>query len=226
MELTLAGMKNDKLETIRNDYDQIAAEYVAHIFNELEGKPLDRALLLRFAAAVKEKGPVCDVGCGPGQIARFLHEAGVQATGVDLSPQMVEQARRLSPGIEFHQGNMLSLDVADGSLAGITAFYAIVNLPGELLPAVFGEMARVLAPGGLLLLAFHTGGEVFAPGELWGHKISMEFRYFEPLAIQELLREAGFNIEEIVERGPYAPEVEHQSQRAYIFARKPNLPPA
>jgi hypothetical protein len=35
------------------------------------------------------------------------------------------------------------------------------------------------------------------------------------------LEAAGFTTEEVVEREPYAPEVEHQSRRAYIFARKP-----
>jgi len=211
----------DRIATIREDYDLIAEEYARRLFNELEGKPFDRQLLVRFAAAVRGRGDVCDLGCGPGHIARALRDAGVEVFGLDLSPQALIQARRLNPNIAFREGNMLSLELDDGALAGIAAFYSIVNLGSELLPAAFSEMARVLAPGGLLLLAFHIGDEVIRPEELWGWRISMEFFHFEPQVVLRTLEAAGFVIEDVIEREPYAPDVEFQSRRAYVFARKP-----
>jgi SAM-dependent methyltransferase len=213
---------NDPLTTsIRDSYDKLADEYATHLFGELKGKPLDQELLNRFASEVRVRGEVCDMGCGPGQIARYLHDAGVTVFGLDLSPGMLEQARKLNPGIRFRTGNMLALELENASLAGIAAFYAIVNLPAESLPLVFREMHRVLQPSGLLLLAFHVGNEVVPVHGLWGQPVAMEFFYFEPSAIRQYLEAAGLEIEQIIERGPYAPEVEHQSQRAYIFARKP-----
>jgi ubiquinone/menaquinone biosynthesis C-methylase UbiE len=161
------------------------------------------------------------MGCGPGHIARFLHDAGTNVFGLDLSSRMIEEARHLNPEISFRQGNMLALDLPDASLAGIAAFYAIVNLPRQALPQVFREMARVLKPDGLLLLAFHIGDETLQPDALWGRPVSMDFYFFPPLAIQRDLETAGLVVEEVIEREPYAPEVEHQSRRAYIFARKP-----
>jgi ubiquinone/menaquinone biosynthesis C-methylase UbiE len=134
---------------------------------------------------------------------------------------MLEEARRLNPEISFRQGNMLALDLPDASLGGITAFYAIVNLPKASLPQVFREMARVLKPGGLLLLAHHIGDETLHRDEWLGRPVSMDFHFLQPLATQRDLEAAGFTVEEVIEREPYAPEVEHQSRRAYIFARKP-----
>jgi ubiquinone/menaquinone biosynthesis C-methylase UbiE len=116
---------------------------------------------------------------------------------------------------------MMALDLPNGGLAGIAALYAIVNLPKESLPAVFREMERVLQPGGLLLLAFHTGDEALHEDELWGRPISMDFFLFQPSVIRRYVEAAGFTIGDTIEREPYAPEVEYQSRRAYIFARKP-----
>ncbi len=134
---------------------------------------------------------------------------------------MLEEARRLNPDITFRPGNMLALDLPDASLAGIAAFYAVVNLPKASLPQVFREMARVLQPDGLLLLAHHVGDETIHRNEWWDRPIAMDFHFLQPPAVKSELEAAGLVIEEIIEREPYAPEVEHQSRRAYIFARKP-----
>jgi SAM-dependent methyltransferase len=213
-------MSNDVSKAIRESYDRVADEYARRLFGELECKPTDRELLDRFVRQVGKRGTVCDLGCGPGHVARYLRDAGADAFGLDLSPQMLEQARQLNPDIVFREGNMFSLPLADGSLAGIAAFYAIVNIPKPWLPHVFREMARVLQPDGLLLLAFHGGDEALEVKELWGRPISMDFYYFEPQAICADLESVGFSIEDVVTRGPYAPEIEHQSNRAYVFARK------
>lgn len=216
------NLMNDSIKrSIRESYDRLADAYARKYFNELQSKPLDRELLDRFAAELRGRGDVCDMACGPGHIARYLRDVGTSVFGLDLSPRMVEQARELNPGISFQVGDMMALNLKDETLAGIVAFYAIVNIPPNSLPAVFHEMARVLQPEGLLLLSFHIGDEILRPGELLGQRISMDFFFFQPAAIQKQLEAAGFTIEKIVERGPYAPEVEYQSRRAYIFARKP-----
>lgn len=213
-------MSDEIIRTIREDYDRLAEEYARHIADELQYKPLDQELLNRFADELKGRGEICDMGCGPGHVARYLHQRGVTVFGLDLSPGMVQEARKLNPDIPFREGNMLALEIPDGSLAGIVAFYAIVNLPKESLVGVFQEMQRVLRPGGLLLLAFHIGDEILREDELWGQKISMNFLLLQPADIGHWLEKAGMVVERIIEREPY-PEVEYQSRRAYVFARKP-----
>jgi ubiquinone/menaquinone biosynthesis C-methylase UbiE len=211
---------NDPTNSIRESYDRLAEEYARRVYDELQHKPLDRELLDRFAKQTRGRGDVCDMGCGPGHVARYLRDAGASVFGLDLSPGMLEQARKLNPDIPFREGNMLALNIPDGTLAGVAAFYAIVNIPRPSLSMVFREIRRVLQPGGLLLLAFHSGDEVLHDEELWGHKLSMDFLLLPPSGIRLDLEAAGLAIEEVIERGPY-PEVEYQSQRAYIFARRP-----
>jgi SAM-dependent methyltransferase len=216
-------MTPNDTESIRENYDRLAEDYARKIYGELEHKPLDRELLTRFAADARNRGTICDMACGPGHVTRFLRDAGADVFGLDLSPQMLVQARALNSDIPFREGNMLALELESSSLAGITAFYAIVNIPADSLAAVFAEMFRVLQPGGLLLLAFHIGGEVMRPEELWGNRIAMDFYQLQPERIEHLLTDAGFAIDDVVERDPY-PDIEFQSRRAYIFAHKPADP--
>lgn len=217
-QIGFSSMDSQRRTHIQTTYDQLAVPYAQHLAAELANKPLDRQLLDRFAAEVGAAGPVIDLGCGPGQVARYLHERGVTVCGIDLSPAMIEQARTLHPGIEFRTGDLFALDAEDGAWAGIAAFYSIVHIPRARLPAAFTELRRVLRRDGTLLLAFHIGEESLCPGELWGVPVTLDWLFFTPQEIVAALTTAGFSRIEVIERPPY-PGVEHPSHRAYLFAR-------
>ena len=122
----------------------------------------------RFAEDVGNLGPVLDVGCGPGTVTGFLSGLGVDASGVDLSPRMVEHARRLHPGLRF--------EVAFGDRAGAgrrlprrgAGWWSLFNLPRDVLPGVLASFARALVPGGQLLLGTHVGDGEIARTEAYG----------------------------------------------------------
>ena len=150
-------------DDVKAVYDAVVDDYVANIFHELRHKPFDRQLLDDLAERAGG-GIVCDLGCGPGQVARYLHDHSANACGVDLSPAMVERARALSPGIPFFEGDMRALDMPDRAWQAIVAFYSIVHFRPPELPDIFRELRRVTAPGGLLLLAFHLGSAAHVQG--------------------------------------------------------------
>lgn len=205
---------------IPNDYDPVAQEYARRMLNELDHKPRDRELLDQFAAQLLNRGRVADIGCGPGHVARYLHERGVDAFGIDLSPAMVALASQAHPGIEFQQGDMHALPLPDDSLAGIVSFYAIIHIPHGEVVRVLKEMRRVLQKNGVLLLAFHRGSEIRHLDQWWEQPVSIDFFFFERDEMVGYLEEAGFTVDEVVERAPYAEGVEAQTQRLYIFAHK------
>jgi SAM-dependent methyltransferase len=212
-------MDDEITKNTQISYDRLADEYVRRIYDELQHKPLDLQLLDEFAARVKGNGSVCDLGCGPGHVARYLREHGVQVCGLDLSAELVERARPLNPDIKFEQGNMVALNAADATWVGIVAFYSIIHIARTDHVPVLSEMRRVLRSGGLLLLAFHVGDEVVHFDELWGQAVSLDFHLFCADAVVGALRRAGFEVEKIVERDPY-PNVEAQTRRGYILASK------
>jgi SAM-dependent methyltransferase len=211
---------DEYFQQVSAGYDELADEYVAHIYHELEHKPLDREWLSQFVVETRDFGPICEVGCGPGHVARYLHEQGAQVLGIDLSPRMIELALQLNPGIEFRQGNMAALDVSSEAWGGIVAFYALIHIPKPQVPAVLREFKRVLRPGGQMLMAFHRGDEVRHLNELWEKQVSIDFIFFQREEMESYLREAGFEIVESIERQPYE-GFEVATQRVYVRARKP-----
>jgi SAM-dependent methyltransferase len=205
-------------DEIRAAYDAVARQYAEQFSGELAHKPLDRELLQRFADSVGTDGLVYDLGCGPGETTAFLHGCGASVVGIDLSPVLLEEARKRHPELAFQVGDMLALPLPDGSAAGVVAFYCIVHFSSDQLRIALGEMHRVLNPGGRLLISFHAGDEVKHVEGFLGEDVSLDFTFFAPDAVRAELVRAGFGEIEVVIREPY-PDVEYPSRRAYIFAR-------
>src|SRR4026209_860395 len=172
------------VQDTQDGYDAVSHDYAEKFKDEMDDKPFDRDCLDRLAREVGNLGPICDIGCGPGQIACYLQRRGVDTLGVDLSAGRVAEAQRLNPEIHFHQGNMLSLPDADNSWGGIAAFYCIIHIPREQIVAALIEMKRVLRPGGVLLVTFHIGQEVKHLEEWWEKPVNLDFAFYEPTEME------------------------------------------
>ena len=204
----------------RSGYDSVAEAYADRFADELESKPFDRGILDDFAQRVVGLGPVVDLGCGPGQVAAYLAAQGASVVGVDLSPGMVAVAQHRHPELDFRVGDMRNLAFDDETLAGIAAFYSIIHIPRDDVPAVLAEQRRALIPGGLLLLAVHVGDRVEHIDEFLGESVSLDFAFFTSAEMEGQLETAGFELIWSRQRHPY-PDVEAQTERAYLLSRRP-----
>jgi len=183
------------LTAVRKSYDTVAADYAKQVKTPAELDPLSRAMLAAFAEVVRVTGcgVVADMGCGPGRVTAHLTELGVSAFGIDLSPKMIELARQAYPDLSFSVGSMTELAIKDGELGGILAYYSTHHTPPELLPIVYAEFHRALAPGGHLMLAGYVGdNDHLRPTQAYGgHPVSYESYLLPVNRIVELLGRAG-----------------------------------
>ncbi|MFJ9033788.1 class I SAM-dependent methyltransferase [Streptomyces sp. NPDC102274] len=186
------------LAAVRESYDTVAADYAELVKTPAELDPLSRAMLAAFAEVVRAagRGPVADLGCGPGKVTAHLAELGVSAFGIDLSPKMIELARRAYPSVNFSVGSMTALAIGDGELGGVLAYYSAHHTPPDSLPVVFAEIHRTLAPGGHLMLAGYVGDdEHVRPTRAYGgHPVSYESHLLPPDRIAGLLDRAGLAV--------------------------------
>jgi SAM-dependent methyltransferase len=207
------------LAVVRSSYDRVADNYVAMGMGDLAAAPWLRAALTAFAEEVRELGPVLDVGCGPGTVTAFLAGLGVDASGVDLSPRMVEHARRLHPGLRFEVASATELQLSDASLGGVLGWWSLFNLPRDVLPAVLASFARALVPGGQLLLGTHVGdGEIVRTEAYGGVPVSWTTHLWQPDELVALLGEVGLDPVAELRLPPPRPEQRHQ---VVLAARRP-----
>lgn len=211
-------------DDVRRTYDLIAHDYDREIGDELDHKPLDRALLTALVELVGS-GRLADVGCGPGHVTRYLATLHDDVVGLDLSPEMVAIARSHAPGLSFDVASMLALPVADGSWAGAVAMYSVIHLSAAERRTALAELARALWPGGHLLLTFHVSGPDLPPGSsnhlsTWfGHDVDVVAHFLEPEAVAADLLAAGFDMVATTLREPVA-DREYPSRRCYLLARR------
>jgi SAM-dependent methyltransferase len=204
-------------DDVRISYDAVAESYAQRFLDELSRKPFDRDLLERFARECP-RGRVIDVGCGPGHVGRFLADLGLDVTGVDLSPAMIDIARKLNGGMRFDVGDMRHLDFRDGEVMGIVAFYSLIHIARDDVPAVLRELHRVIACDGRLLLAVHGGTGSITADDFLGHQVRFEATLFELAELGGIVEEMGFRVDDALRREPY--DFEAQTPRLYVAATR------
>ncbi|BCJ31669.1 class I SAM-dependent DNA methyltransferase [Actinocatenispora sera] len=205
------------LADVRSSYDTVAGSYAELMRDSLDTDPYIRMVLASFAEQVRAAGggPVADIGCGPGHVTCHLAGLGLDAFGVDLSPGMIEVARRTHPDLRFEVGSMTDLELRDGSVAGLIAWWSLIHVPDDEVPTVFGHFRRVLRPGGPLLLGFHLGnGSRLKTQGYGGHPMRVHVHRRRPAQVAEWLREAGFGVRAEVVLAP-----EEAVPGAVLFAR-------
>lgn len=148
-----------------------------------------------------EKGMrVLDVGSGLGGASRYLaQEFGCCVTGLDLSAEYCRVATsltrrlKLDSRVTFLQGNALDIPFPDGSFDIVWTQHAAMNIPDK--TRLYGEMWRVLKPGGKLAIydiLAGVGGEVYFPVP-WAREPSISFLLTSGQLLQTL-GEIGFEV--------------------------------
>lgn len=184
---------------VRDSYDRVADNYV-HLLTttgmgDIRSHPWLKASIDAFADAVRDVGPVLDVGCGPGTVTAYLQEDGIDVSGVDLSPRMIEHAQRLHPECRFAVGSSTELDLEPKSLGGILGWWSLFNLPREVLPAVLANFYDALVPGGHLIVATHVGDDDVARTEAYdGVPVNWTTHQWRPERLTDLLEGAAFRV--------------------------------
>lgn len=220
-ESVLAAGPEARDAKVRAAYAEVAASYAEQRGDELAGQPFE-SWLLRRVVDLAGGAPVIEVGSGPGHIAAFLAEAGADATGLDITREMVDEARRRYPGVSYQVGDLRRLmrPTTHDGWGAVVAWYALIHLAASELPAAIASLARPLRSDGWLVIALSAGAEVRTLTDWFGHEIDLDFVFHDRAEVVDVVEQAGLRDIEWYQRGPVAARGE-ATERLYVLARKP-----
>jgi ubiquinone/menaquinone biosynthesis C-methylase UbiE len=220
----------DHVVTARAVYDLAADRYVQFVGTQISSAtegPIDRSVLEAFVELIKRRRVIriADVGCGPGRVAAFMAERGLDVVGVDVSLAMLEVARTAHPKITFEQGRLDALPIETGVLAGAVCWYSIIYTPPDRLTEAFDELKRVLIPGGYVLLAFQAEGNAVYRADSYGTGLPLTSYRHGVQEIADCLEDTGFKIYSTVLRSPEL-DAETTAQGFVIASSPPSWLPS
>jgi uncharacterized protein YceH (UPF0502 family) len=213
-----AEARDDK---VRAAYAAVAASYAEQLCDELAGLPFE-SWLLRRVVELSGGAPVIEVGTGPGHVAAFLSDAGADATGLDLTPEMVDEARRRYPDVNYQVGDLRRLmrPTTHDGWGAVLAWYSLIHLAGSELPDAIGSLVRPLRSTGWLVVALHAGADVRTITDWFGHEVDLDVVLHDPADVVAIVERAGLRDVEWYHRGP-SPARGETTERLYVLARKP-----
>jgi ubiquinone/menaquinone biosynthesis C-methylase UbiE len=179
----------DPKQIVEQGYDRVAAQYA----RLEEGDRWPRARWLdKLLRALPPGSSVLDLGCGSGDPAGILIAQQHHLTGVDLSREQMECARRNVPSGTFLHADAASVRFPNASFDAVVSFYTLEHIPRAEHASLLGTIHRWLKACGLLLVSLEAGETEGIVGEWLG--VPMFFSCFDPETMVQMIRVAGFEI--------------------------------
>ncbi|MGA8295469.1 MAG: class I SAM-dependent methyltransferase [Acidimicrobiales bacterium] len=170
---------------------------------------------------IDRKGPVLDLGCGRGEWLELLRDAGIDAYGVDVNEQYVEEG--LTKGLDTRHADALEhlKGLPEFGLSAVTAIHLVEHLDIETLLEVLDLSLRALQPGGLLILET-PNPENLIVGASSFYLDPTHVHPLPPLLLSFLVNARGFNdvvVRELKREEPIDPEIPPEAPWAEDVAK-------
>lgn len=185
---------NDYLHTV-NVYNQYVQEYV----NKFMDLNLYKDTFDYFLELVPMNATILELGCGPGNVVKYLKSkrSDLQILGIDLAPEMIEEARRQNPDSEFELMDIRNAGQVNRQFSGVVAAFCLPYISYNDVPGLFRNCANLTADNGICYISCMEGPKErsgFEKTSFTGDS-EMYINYYERNAIELMLKEHHFTIE-------------------------------
>lgn len=211
------GSAHDVVRT----WDARADRYLELFRHELDGKPLDQAVLAEFAGRVGHGGRVYDAGCGPcGHVTALLAGHGLDVLGIDLSPRCVELARREQPGLRFEvmDQRLIAPATVGGLLDGLVSYYSLHDQPKLQTAGTLEAWAAAMRGGAQLLVVAKEGTSDGVVDDPLGSDLRVYWAEFTARELGDAVEASGFRVDELTTREAHDDEI--ATRRIYLSATR------
>jgi ubiquinone/menaquinone biosynthesis C-methylase UbiE len=194
----MAALSIENVEEVNRVWSDSQASRIGHVERGLHVPIEDIEMFIPHLSG----GTMLDAGCGAGRyVSHFVARSGLDYTGIDISPKMIEIARRRNANVHFETMSFRRLLFDTAVFDGIWCCCSLSYEPKRNVPRVLGELRRVLAPDGVAMFIMpdmREREEGLYEGEEDGMLVYNS--YWLPQEFATVLTLAGFTILKSVRR--------------------------
>jgi len=170
-------------------YDKYSKIYSDHTFPKLLQYQLNK-----FISMLPKKATILDVGCGSGRDSLYFKDYELDVTAIDISDNMLEEAKKRVPTVKFEKMDMKDLKFKENNFDGAWIMATLSVVPKKEVEIALKEVSRVLKKDGIVYLAVKEGtGEVVERKPKYENQPKF-YAYFQQLEVEKLLVDSGFLI--------------------------------
>jgi 2-polyprenyl-3-methyl-5-hydroxy-6-metoxy-1,4-benzoquinol methylase len=180
---------------LRDTYDRIAEDWVRdNVTSDWWSEGTDA-----FLSFVPEGGTVLDVGCAGGAKTAYMADKGYLASGIDISPKMIEIAKRDFPGLPFDVADLFDLDSGAEQYDGISVQAVLLHVAKADVPQALDVLVRRLLPGGHLYVSVKEvrddrPEEGIRKENEYGYEFERFFSYYRADELRSFMEKAGLEV--------------------------------
>lgn len=204
----------DDYKTVtRSAYDDMAQDYAKRDSEVIEETYVVKAALNSFISRLPVHGKVLDIGSGGGRDSAHMLAEGLNVTGIDFSEHMLKAAKQNAPGGEFLLMDFEELKFETEAFDGVWANASLHHVPKTRLLPVLKRIHEILKPNGLFFSVNKQGEfDGIRTNQKYGKKVSRHFSFYTPDELSQLIKTAGFSIEDI--------SLRNEGEWVHILAKK------
>jgi len=170
-----------------------AYDKIAKLYGDYKSEKLLQYQLNKFISLLPGKR-ILDAGCGTGRDVEYFIEEGIDATGVDISKGMLEEAKKRVPEGNFQHMDFTKTGFPKNNFHGIWCMASIADIPREDAVKVLKEFNRLLVREGIVYFAVKRGqGQEIIKKRKYNDLPRM-YVYYDKIELEDMLRENGFEI--------------------------------
>lgn len=175
-----------------------------------------------FAAAIaKDDAHILELGCGPGNITRYLrkHNPAWQMEAIDMAPNMIALAQKINPGVQFRVMDVRDIHTIEGTYEGVICGFCLPYLDRAEVEKLIRNAYHLLAPGGILYLSFIEGDYTHSGFMTGSSGDRVYFYYYEAAELAETLKQESFRLVDMCSKA-YTNNDESIDAHIIMIARK------
>lgn len=173
----------------QESYDKYAKLYADNTFHRLLQFQLNH-----FISLLPKNSKILDVACGCGRDTQYLTEEGFNVIGIDVSEELLKEARLRTKNCNFQKMDFLDLDFSKETFDGVWCMAGISSIPKDNITVAIKEFYKVLKKDGILYIDIREGhGQEIVTKEKY-ENAPFYYSYLTKEELENLLKESNFQI--------------------------------